>query len=88
MLKASQFSLEGAVEDGGEEGVQFGGSFGLEALEGVDLGLESVEFGDDAALVGQRGDGHVHLLRHFCVQVWLALPTRQLLPKPERLRFE
>lgn len=35
----SKLALEGAVEDGGEQGVEFGGGFGLEVLEGVHLFL-------------------------------------------------
>jgi hypothetical protein len=31
----SQFSIEGAVEEGGEQGVQLGGGLGLQALERV-----------------------------------------------------
>jgi hypothetical protein len=49
-MTISQFSFEGAVQDGGEEGVELGGGFGLEALEGIHLGLEGVQFGHDAAL--------------------------------------
>jgi hypothetical protein len=36
---ASQLPLEGAVEEGGKEGVKFSGGLGLEALHGIDLGL-------------------------------------------------
>ena len=32
-LQFSQLSFEGAVEDGGEEGVEFGGGLGLQALQ-------------------------------------------------------
>ena len=35
----SKLALEGAVEDGGEQGVEFGGGFGLEAIYGVHLGF-------------------------------------------------
>jgi hypothetical protein len=53
----SQLPLEGAVEDGGEEGVQLGGGLGLQPLHCVDLGLQRVQFGDDAALLIEIGDG-------------------------------
>ena len=47
----SQFSLERAVEDGGEEGVEFGGGLGLQAFQGVDFRLQRIQFGHDAALL-------------------------------------
>ena len=34
---------------GRQKGVEFGGGFGLEALERVHLGLQGVQFGYDAA---------------------------------------
>ena len=30
-----QLALEGAIEDGGEQGVEFGGGLGLQALQAV-----------------------------------------------------
>jgi hypothetical protein len=50
---ALKFAFEGFVEDGGEQGIEFGGGFGLEALEAIDFGLEIVEVGNDAALFFQ-----------------------------------
>ena len=40
-----------------ERRVEFGGGFGLEALQGVHLGLQGVQLGDDAALFGQGWEG-------------------------------
>src|SRR2546427_6863744 len=37
-------------EDGGHEGVEFGGGFGLEFFQGVHLSLKVVEIGNDTAL--------------------------------------
>jgi len=48
---ALQFSFKRFVEDRWQQGIQFGGSFGLQALEGVYFGLEVVEVGDDAGSV-------------------------------------
>ena len=47
-----KFSFEGAVEDGGEQGVQFGGGLGLQARQRVHFRLQSVQFGHDPALLG------------------------------------
>jgi hypothetical protein len=47
---ALQFSFEGFVEDGGQQGVELGGGFGLQFLERIHLGLKAVEVGQDAAL--------------------------------------
>lgn len=35
----SEFAAEGAVEDGGEQGVELGGGVGLVAFQGVDFRL-------------------------------------------------
>src|SRR4030095_16353386 len=51
----SQFSFEGAGEDGGEQGVQFGGGPGLQALQRVHLRLQRVQLGHDPALLGPIG---------------------------------
>jgi len=51
---ALQFAFEGFVEDGGQQGVEFGGGFGLQFLERVCLCLKAVEVGHDAALLGER----------------------------------
>jgi hypothetical protein len=50
----SKLAIEGAVEDGGEEGVEFGGGFGLEPLHLVHLRLQAVEIGDDALRAKRR----------------------------------
>ena len=47
-------ALEGAVEDGGKQGVEFGGGRGLEALQGVHLLLQGIQLGDNAALLWKR----------------------------------
>jgi len=51
----SQFPFERFVENGRQQGVEFGGGFGLQAFQGVYLRLEGVEFGYDTALFGERG---------------------------------
>ena len=38
------------IQDGGQQGVEFGGGFRLKAFERVHFGLKDVEVGDDAAL--------------------------------------
>jgi hypothetical protein len=47
-----QFSFEGAVEDGGEQGVQFGGGLELRSLQRVHLCLQSIQLGHNLALIG------------------------------------
>ena len=51
-----QFALEGAVEDGGQQGVELGCRVGLEPLQFVHLRLQAVEVRDDATLFGKRRD--------------------------------
>jgi hypothetical protein len=48
-----KFAAEGFVEDGGEEGVQFGRRFDLKALEGVHLLLQCVQLSHDSTLFGK-----------------------------------
>ena len=43
--KELQFSFEGAVEDGGEQGIQLGGVLGLQALQRVHLRRQRVQLG-------------------------------------------
>lgn len=47
-----QLPFEGFVENGRQECGEFGGSFGLELLQRVHLGLQAVEISDDPALLG------------------------------------
>ncbi len=51
-----EFSFEGFVEDGREQGVQLGGGLGLQALQRVHLRLQRVQLGPDPALLGERRD--------------------------------
>ena len=50
-------ALEGAVQDGRQKGVEFGGAFGLKALERVNFRLKRVQLGHDSMLLGQRREG-------------------------------
>ena len=52
----SQLAAEGAVEDGWEQCVEFGGGIVLELFELVHLGLDGIEVGHDAALLRNRGE--------------------------------
>lgn len=62
-----QFAAEGAVEDGGEQGVELGGGFALVAFQGVYFGMEGVEFGDDAALFVKGRYGYRHVGDHALI---------------------
>jgi hypothetical protein len=41
-IRKLEFALEGAVENGGEEGVEFGGGFGLQGASTIYLRLQCV----------------------------------------------
>jgi len=56
---SSQFSFEGPVQDGGEQGVQFDGGLGLELFQGVHLGLEVFQIGHNTALFFLGGHGYL-----------------------------
>jgi hypothetical protein len=45
-----QLPFKGPVQDGGEQGVHFGGGLSLELFQGVHLGLEAIQVGYDTAL--------------------------------------
>ena len=45
-----QLPFKGFVEDGRQERSEFGGGFGLQLLQRVHLGLQTVQVGDDTAL--------------------------------------
>ena len=45
----SQFSFEGAIKNGGEQGIQLGGGLGLQALQRAHLRLQRVLRGHDPA---------------------------------------
>jgi hypothetical protein len=51
----SQRPRKGPVQDGGQQGVEFGGSLGLGALQRVRLGLQRIQFRHDPALLVERG---------------------------------
>src|SRR5687767_6008617 len=53
VARRSYFSFKSFVENRRQKGVEFGCGFGLQALEPVHLGLQGVQFGDDAALFGK-----------------------------------
>ena len=48
-----QLALEGAVEDGGQEGVEFGGDLHLVPIHQDDLILNNVQRGRNTLLFGQ-----------------------------------
>lgn len=53
-----QLTLEGPIEDRGQERVEFGPGLRLERLQPVDLGLQAVQKGDDATLFLRRWYGY------------------------------
>lgn len=48
----SHLPLERAVEDGGKQSVQLGGSLRLQPLQPIHLRLQRIQLGDDPALLG------------------------------------
>ena len=67
----SEFPLEGAVEDGWKQGVEFGGGLGLQSLQRVHLRLQLVQFCYDPALLGYRGERKFHVFDVAGTDVWL-----------------
>ena len=51
-------SLEGAIQNGRQEGIQAGLGGGLMLLDLREFGLQGVEVGDDAVLFGEGWIGH------------------------------
>ena len=50
----SKLSFESFVENGGEEGVEFGCGLGFQAFQPVHFRLQRIQFGHDPALLGER----------------------------------
>ncbi len=69
-----QFSFESLVEDGGEEGIEFGGGLGLQALQGVHLRLQRVQLGYNPALLGECCDGNWKFADRSQRNSWLRRP--------------
>jgi hypothetical protein len=47
---SSEFSAEGAVEDSGDQGVELGGGFGMQALQTINLRSQGLQLRGDTAL--------------------------------------
>ncbi len=56
-----KFPLKGAVENGGQQRVEFGGGFDLQALQRIDFSLQGIQFGDDVALLNEKRHGDSNL---------------------------
>ena len=52
-INSHKLSLECFVEDGWQEGVEFGLGFGLQLSQGVYFSLQVIQVGDNAALFGE-----------------------------------
>jgi hypothetical protein len=53
----SEFSPEGAVEDGGQQHAEFGVRSIAKPIERIYAGFDTVEVGDDPNLLGDIRDG-------------------------------
>jgi hypothetical protein len=60
VTRHSEFPFEGFIEDGGQQGVQLGCGFSLQALNRADLYPQVVQVGNDALLFISRRNGHTN----------------------------
>src|SRR5262245_10178683 len=90
-MLTSQISFVGAVEEGGEQGIQGAlralPALGLQALQRVHLRLQRVQFGHDLALLGQRRQNQIEPSRTKTMSSTRGLPrTVRLLNSSSSVR--